>query len=339
MVSSHAILKFIIISFITQQAYTIRIVTIAKSGNLRIVNGWLDMHEPGFLLEEAVLTLLDHLKINYNMISLIPKPPNYDSSRLYNCPAPSYDKNCFVLNSPYCSPGKCCHASNYVGSFRTIIDDLNPSGDFIYNVSYYSRCDNQIGCLICSATTLMHIVKITSKPNCEVSNSYCVKGLIKQIKSPDHNGCGTEGNNALISGLFPEFISACNSHDICWSTCGTDVDCCDDEFLLLTSYTCDDFLCTIKRYGMFIIIKLFRDHYTETQLEYCKCTDNVIQQQMLMNTKISMSISDDPIINSIKNYNCGSYKDCIFKLKSDHGYINWDMINYNVDELLNSNCN
>jgi RHS repeat-associated protein len=54
-----------------------------------------------------------------------------------------------------------------------------------------------------------------------------------QRRAPNQNGCGSKGGTKVPGnyyGLF-NFTPACNAHDLCWGTCGSDMVACNNQFL------------------------------------------------------------------------------------------------------------
>ena len=124
----------------------------------------------------------------------------------------------------------------------------------------------------------------------------CTKYEQINTKEISFNGCGAKGNstflewaNKLGNFIGSDFVSCCNTHDICYNTCkasdGTHRSLCDKDF-----YSCMNNVCSSKYKGTLkyiqkkyckLVAKSFFElvdefgkcPYNSGQNAYCKCSD------------------------------------------------------------------
>lgn len=87
------------------------------------------------------------------------------------------------------------------------------------------------------------------------------------IKKPDAppltgNGCGSGWNEKFIPDAYPpspipsfgigfSFLSACNTHDVCYGTCNVGQETCDNQFLTNMRSECDSWINRLKSKAIF----------------------------------------------------------------------------------------
>lgn len=127
------------------------------------------------------------------------------------------------------------------------------------------------------------------------------------------NGCGPgwfwEVSGYLSDMIKPRLRSACDLHDLCWSTCGRDKQICDNDFFLRMSKVCLEFDATDS---CWVMVKSYYDAvsasfpiFLAAQLGSCNCTqlNTKIEynDEHVLNVSFPMVISDEEAMSWIQS--------------------------------------
>jgi hypothetical protein len=101
-----------------------------------------------------------------------------------------------------------------------------------------------------------------------------------QLIPPNPNGCSTPTGNNPCGQPCSSFLDACNQHDICYQTCGSDKTSCDGAFqgnMLMQCGTCSPdtnlVACCVSWANIYAVaVTLVGDpSYQSDQINFCKC--------------------------------------------------------------------
>ena len=115
----------------------------------------------------------------------------------------------------------------------------------------------------------------------------CPAGQTKVDNGTDkkENGCGPEATsfpleliNALGNSLGSDFKECCNTHDVCFGTCGTDREECDKDFYDCMKGKCSkksalsEAWCKVKAKSYYLMVKNGSDcFFNNSQKDHCTC--------------------------------------------------------------------
>lgn len=107
------------------------------------------------------------------------------------------------------------------------------------------------GCMILNKLSLLSLLIFSSIISISVSQTFAqtpdnIKKKLASGNSEKPNGCGADGGIKVPNIPSANFTSACNSHDICYSTCGKERAQCDQQFRTDLIAACYDYSQTFK---------------------------------------------------------------------------------------------
>ena len=179
------------------------------------------------------------------------------------CPKSPVNKTCCEGD---CCDGPCCYGT-CCNSGEDCCDDL-----ICYDTSTKKCCNQGTGhtcqkspvnmtCCAgdccnescCNSSDCEHCDSWACEPCLRKASNYEeLEGCSKVVDDPDHtptpNGCGPEGGPSVPDNPTgcedTSFLGACNEHDECYGTCGSNKSTCDDVFLgEVYGETCTGMLC------------------------------------------------------------------------------------------------
>jgi len=145
--------------------------------------------------------------------------------------------------------------------------------------------------------TLLLTLPCTFALYCNNDKCYCGDGTIMQYTPPKANGCGAYINNWYVS----TFVPICNTHDLCYSTCGVSRSSCDNIFCSELTSTCTSeftgelYEICLERANLYCsaVQCLGFNAFSNAQNNHCQCSS----KRQLTN-------------NTICSVNCGSGLEC-----------------------------
>ncbi|RWS19531.1 group XIIA secretory phospholipase A2-like protein [Leptotrombidium deliense] len=104
---------------------------------------------------------------------------------------------------------------------------------------------------------------------------FCANGtkVSKPNKIPTFNGCGSDKFDIPRIYTFKEATECCNTHDICYASCNSTREQCDDELKMCLQPYRKGFLNKLYIGFMLAMVKspLACIAYNDAQKEYCDC--------------------------------------------------------------------
>ena len=189
---------------------------------------------------------------------------------------------CCTQDAPRCCAGKTCYNLN---THQCCDDGIINSG--VGTVCKKSCCDKW-ECEYCLVLAGIDPPIVTyTCASCLRKASYARLQECNRVPDPDFvptpNGCGPEGGFPPVpenpSGCEgASFSPACDMHDLCWGTCGSDKAQCDSEFLRAMLEICDNsscpYLCSQFAYLYYEAVSTYgNSNYQSAQEAACACCD------------------------------------------------------------------